>query len=47
MIRIVEADREKCEEAEFIMLKDGAVVFEGHASELRGSSDPYLRTFLG
>jgi phospholipid/cholesterol/gamma-HCH transport system ATP-binding protein len=47
IVRIVPAEREKCEEAEFIMLKDGEVVFEGHASELRNSSDPYLRTFLG
>ncbi|MGH9253769.1 MAG: ABC transporter ATP-binding protein [Vicinamibacterales bacterium] len=40
------ADEEKAEEAEFIMLKDGGIAFEGHAAELRTSSDPYLRTFL-
>ena len=45
--RIVPAGRDKCEEAEFIMLRDGAIVFEGHASELRRASDPYLRTFIG
>jgi len=28
------------------MLKDGLVAFEGNASELRASSDPYIRTFL-
>jgi len=45
-IRIVEADPAKAEEAEFIMLKDGGIHFEGSAVELRGSRDPYLRSFL-
>jgi phospholipid/cholesterol/gamma-HCH transport system ATP-binding protein len=45
-IRIVPADPNKCEEAEFIMLKDGRIHFEGHAAELRNSTDPYLRSFL-
>jgi phospholipid/cholesterol/gamma-HCH transport system ATP-binding protein len=45
-IRIVPADEKKAEEAEFIMLKDGRIHFEGHAAELRGSTDPYLRAFL-
>src|SRR5918994_201931 len=45
-IRIVPADAKKTEEAEFIMLKDGRIHFEGHAAELRGSTDPYLRAFL-
>ena len=45
-IRIVPADEQKSEEAEFIMLKDGQIHFEGHAAELRTSKDPYLRTFL-
>lgn len=45
-IRVVEADPEKAEEAEFIMLKDGGIHFEGAASELRSSNDPYLRSFL-
>lgn len=46
-VRVAAADQEKGEEAEFLMLRDGAIVFEGHASDLRSSSDPYLRTFLG
>jgi len=46
MLQIVSADGEKSQEAEFIMLKDGGIAFEGHASELRESSDVYLRTFL-
>jgi phospholipid/cholesterol/gamma-HCH transport system ATP-binding protein len=45
-IHIVAADAEKAEQAEFIMLKDGAISFEGHAAELRASNDPYLETFL-
>jgi phospholipid/cholesterol/gamma-HCH transport system ATP-binding protein len=45
-IDIVPADAKKCEEAEFIMLKDGVIHFEGHAAELRGSTDPYIRAFL-
>ena len=45
-IHIVPADEQKCEEAEFIMLKDGRVHFEGHAAELRGTRDPYIRAFL-
>ena len=40
------ADAQKADEAEFIMLKDGLVCFEGNASELRASSDPYIRQFL-
>jgi phospholipid/cholesterol/gamma-HCH transport system ATP-binding protein len=45
-IRLENADEQKREEAEFIMLKDGGIIFEGPAADLRQSSDPYLRTFL-
>ncbi len=45
-IRIAEAERKKCEEAEFMMLREGKIAFEGNASELRASQDPYLQTFL-
>jgi phospholipid/cholesterol/gamma-HCH transport system ATP-binding protein len=45
-IRIGRADEEKNDEAEFIMLKDGEILFEGAAGELRRSSDPHLKTFL-
>jgi len=45
-LEIVCGDEEKIEEAEFMMLKDGYVAFEGHAADLRGASDDYLRTFL-
>jgi phospholipid/cholesterol/gamma-HCH transport system ATP-binding protein len=42
------ADREKGDQAEFIMLKDGRIHFEGNASELRraAATDPYMQSFL-
>jgi len=45
-VHIEAADQQKSEEAEFIMLKDGNIIFEGPAGELKRSSDPYLQTFL-
>jgi phospholipid/cholesterol/gamma-HCH transport system ATP-binding protein len=45
-IVIQAADAKKGEEAEFIMLKDGRIHFEGNAGELRRAGDPYLQTFL-
>jgi phospholipid/cholesterol/gamma-HCH transport system ATP-binding protein len=45
-ISIVAAHEDKAEEAEFIMLREGRIHFEGHAAELRQSRDPYLRSFL-
>jgi phospholipid/cholesterol/gamma-HCH transport system ATP-binding protein len=45
-VRIEPAPREKEKEAEFIMLKDGGICFEGDADELKRSTDPYLRKFL-
>jgi phospholipid/cholesterol/gamma-HCH transport system ATP-binding protein len=45
-IRIVEASPAKADEAEFIMIQDGTVVFEGNEAELRASSDEYIRNFL-
>ena len=45
-VRVVPATAEKTNDAEFIMLKDGMICFEGNAGELRRSTDPYLRTFL-
>jgi phospholipid/cholesterol/gamma-HCH transport system ATP-binding protein len=45
-LRIVPADAEKSEEAEFLMIREGQIVFEGHAEELRRSGDRYLTTFL-
>jgi phospholipid/cholesterol/gamma-HCH transport system ATP-binding protein len=45
-IRIVRADDRKESEAEFLMLRDGRLVFEGDADTLRSSQDAYLQTFL-
>jgi phospholipid/cholesterol/gamma-HCH transport system ATP-binding protein len=45
-VRIVPADAKKAEQAEFIMLRDGRIAFEGNAAELRTSADSYLQTFL-
>jgi phospholipid/cholesterol/gamma-HCH transport system ATP-binding protein len=45
-VRIVAASREKERETEFIMLRDGIIVFEGDAEELRNSKDEYIQTFL-
>ncbi|MGE0813948.1 MAG: ABC transporter ATP-binding protein [Vicinamibacterales bacterium] len=43
---IVAATSEKIEQADFVMLRDGRIAFEGSADELRASADPYLRAFL-
>jgi phospholipid/cholesterol/gamma-HCH transport system ATP-binding protein len=45
-VRVLPADAEKSAEAEFLMLKDGDVHFEGNAHELRASPDPYIKSFL-
>ena len=43
---IAPADAQKSDEAEFIMLREGLISFEGNAAELRASTDPYLKSFL-
>ena len=45
-VQITPADAAKAEEAEFVMLREGLVAFEGSASELRAAKDPYIRSFL-
>ena len=45
-VRIVPATPEKEREAEFIMLRDGLIVFEGDADALRQNNDPYIQEFL-
>jgi phospholipid/cholesterol/gamma-HCH transport system ATP-binding protein len=42
------APPDKADQAEFIMLKDGGIAFEGNASELRAAArrDDYIRAFL-
>ena len=45
-VEIVAAARDKIEQADFVMIREGKVAFEGTAEELRHSKDPYLQTFL-
>ncbi len=45
-LRLVPARPAKVAEADFVMLREGRIVFEGAADELRRSSDPYLVEFL-
>ncbi len=47
-VDVVLADAQKAEEAEFIMLKDGRIAFEGNAGEIREAArtDPYIKAFL-
>ncbi len=45
-VSIVAADPAKADEAEFVMLKDGRVHFEGNYSALRATTDQYLRKFI-
>jgi len=45
-VRIVAADPAKADEAEFIMLADTKVYFEGNAAALRASADPILKKYL-
>lgn len=41
-----ETDYERLEGTEFMMLRDGRIVFEGSPHALRASGDPYLKDFL-
>jgi phospholipid/cholesterol/gamma-HCH transport system ATP-binding protein len=47
-VRFRPANPKKCDEAEFIMLREGRIIFEGNASELRAAAtrDEYLNKFL-
>jgi phospholipid/cholesterol/gamma-HCH transport system ATP-binding protein len=47
-LRIEKAPPRKADEAEFIMLQDGRIGFEGNATELRAmaDTDPYIQAFL-
>jgi phospholipid/cholesterol/gamma-HCH transport system ATP-binding protein len=43
---IVPASDAKCDEATFIMLRDGRIYLEGRAADLKRSTDRYLKSFL-
>jgi phospholipid/cholesterol/gamma-HCH transport system ATP-binding protein len=45
-LHILEADESKTASAEFMVLHDGRIHFQGTATELLASTDPYLKTFL-
>ena len=45
-LEISPATQAKIDEADFVMLKDGGIHFEGSADEVRESDDPYMKTFL-
>jgi phospholipid/cholesterol/gamma-HCH transport system ATP-binding protein len=47
-VRFERAPAQKADEAEFIMLRNGRIAFEGNASELREvqKRDPYIEAFL-
>ena len=45
-VQVVPATARKEREAEFIMLREGLIVFEGDADALRGATDSYIREFL-
>ena len=45
-VQVVPVADGRASEADFIVLKDGGVFFDGTAEDLRGSNDPYLKSFL-
>ncbi len=45
-VQIRTAEQAKIDEADFVMLRDGKIAFEGSATELRASTDSYLQAFL-
>lgn len=45
-VRIVESDDPETTRAEFMVLHEGRIRFEGPAAELLASQDPYLKEFL-
>jgi phospholipid/cholesterol/gamma-HCH transport system ATP-binding protein len=45
-VRIQPASPEKERQTEFIMIREGLIIFEGDATALRQATDPYIRDFL-
>ena len=45
-VTIQPATKAKERETEFIMLRDGLIIFEGDANALRQATDPYIKEFL-
>ena len=45
-LAVVPAGGDKAEEADFIVLRNGRIYFEGDAAELKRTTDSYLKAFL-
>ena len=45
-VHVVPATPQKERQAEFIMLRDGLIIFEGDADAFRNSKDEYIQEFL-
>ena len=45
-LAVVPACVDKAEEAGFIMLRNGRIYFDGHAMDLRRSTDGYIKSFM-
>jgi len=45
-VAIQPATKEKERQTEFMMIRDGLIIFEGDANALRQATDPYIRDFL-
>ncbi|HEX8028718.1 MAG TPA: ATP-binding cassette domain-containing protein [Vicinamibacterales bacterium] len=45
-VEVVKADSSEIDGVEFLVLLDGAIMFQGTASELLASRDPYLQEYL-
>jgi phospholipid/cholesterol/gamma-HCH transport system ATP-binding protein len=45
-VKVVTAEDPNTTPAEFMVLHEGRILFEGHATELLASEDPYLKEFL-
>jgi phospholipid/cholesterol/gamma-HCH transport system ATP-binding protein len=45
-VKVVMAEDPNTTPAEFMVLHEGRILFEGHATELLASEDPYLKEFL-
>jgi phospholipid/cholesterol/gamma-HCH transport system ATP-binding protein len=45
-LAVVPAGGDKAEEADFVVLRNGRIYFEGHAAELKRTTDSYLKAFL-
>lgn len=45
-VEVIKADHAQVQGVEFLVLRDGSIKFQGTASELLASTDPYLKEYL-